>query len=201
MAISRLSKTRDWFKLDNSANLYPAIRGEQIPMVFRVTATLKEIVHADLLQQALDRVIERFPYYKVRLRAGFFWYYLERHDKRAYVRAEGGMPCESLPDSKSGGYLFRIMAYKRRVAVEFFHVLTDGSGGVTFLKTLIASYLELKGHQVSDWGDLINPEEDPDPEEFEDAYHRYHASSAPKPLRLKPAFQLPFPVRNIFRYS
>lgn len=201
MAIPRFSITRDWFKLDNSANLFPAISAKQVPMVFRVSATLKERIHAEVLQKALDKVIERFPYYKVRLRAGFFWYYLEHHEGRAYVRAEEATPCESLPDAKSGGFLFRVTAYKRRIAVEFFHVLTDGSGGAAFLKTLIAQYLELEGHDIPDWGDLINPTETPDPEEFEDAYHRYNASSAPKPVRLKPGFQLPFPVRNVFRYS
>ncbi len=197
----RTPSDREWFRLDNSANLYPAIRAHQIPMVFRAVATLKEPIHAEALQKALDRVIDRFPYYKVRLRAGFFWYFFERNDKRAFVRADDGTPCESLPDVKSSGYLFRVQAYKRRIAAEFFHALTDGSGGMAFLKTLIASYLELENHSVFEWGDLINPEEPPDPEEFEDAYHKYNPADAPKPVRLKPAFQLPFPVRNVFRYS
>jgi len=170
-------------------------------MVFRITATLKEVIHAEFLQKSLDRVIDRFPYYKVRLRAGFFWYFFERNENRVFVRAEADTPCESLPDEKSYGFLFRVQAYKSRIAVEFFHALTDGSGGLAFLKTLIASYLEMKGHEVTEWGDLINPEDEPDPEEFEDAYHRYNESGTPKPGRMKPAFQLPFPVRTIFRYS
>ena len=181
--------------------LYPAIRNEQIPMVFRITATLREIVNADLLQTALERVIERFPYFKVRLRAGFFWYYFERNNSEVRVRAETGTPCETLPDSESGGYLFRVQAYSRRIAVEFFHVLTDGAGGLAFLKTLIAAYLELKGNRIAEWGDLLNPEELPDPEEFEDAYHRYTDQAIPKSERLKRAFRLPFPLRTVFRYS
>ena len=141
LLFNRFDKAKEWFRLDNSANLYPAIRGEQLPMVFRVTATLKEVINANYLQAALDRTIDRFPYYKVRLRAGFFWYYFEGNSERALVQAETGTPCESLPDANSGGYLFRVQAYKRRITVEFFHALTDGAGGLAFLQTLVAAYL------------------------------------------------------------
>ena len=44
---------------------------------------------------------------------------------------------------------FRVLYYKRRISVEFFHVLTDGIGGMTFLKTLTAEYLRLKQIEVT----------------------------------------------------
>ena len=40
--------------------------------------------------------------------------------------------------------MFRVRIYGRRIAVEFFHALTDGTGGMCFLKTLTAEYLTLK---------------------------------------------------------
>jgi hypothetical protein len=170
-------------------------------MVFRISVTLKEIVQAETLQDALDKVLNRFPYYRVRLRAGFFWYYLERNEARSFVQAESETPCHGLPDAGSAGHLFRVQAYKRRISVEFFHALTDGTGGLNFLKTLTAAYLERKGSHITDWGELLNPEDCPNPEEFEDAYHRYNSHSAPKPPRLRPAFRLSYPLRSDFRYS
>ena len=39
---------------------------------------------------------------------------------------------------------FRVLVYKNRVAVEFFHALTDGTGALVFVKTLLAEYLSEK---------------------------------------------------------
>jgi hypothetical protein len=196
-----LDTTKGWFSLDNAANLYPAIHSERLPMVFRISAILKQRVHAGLLQQALDAVLPRFPYYQVRLRAGFFWYYLEENPARPLVRAEGASPCETLPDEDGNGYLFRVQAYKSRVSVEFSHIITDGTGGLIFFKTLLATYLERRGFPVGDWGELFNPADDPDPEEFEDAYSRYHTKPVPNPGRLNNAFTLPYPLRQRYRYT
>lgn len=38
----------------------------------------------------------------------------------------------------------RVIVYENRIAVEFFHSLTDGTGALIFLKTLTAEYLEQK---------------------------------------------------------
>lgn len=190
-----------WLRLDNSANLYPAIRSSHLPWVFRISATLKKRVHAGALQNALDTVIERFPYFKVRLRAGFFWYYLEQNPARLLVRAEGRYPCMPLPDEDGDGYLLRVTAREKRVAVEFFHALTDGSGALKFLQCLVTTYLESLGRRIDDWQTVLNPNEAPDPEESEDAFRRYLSDKVPKPARLSRAFRLPFPIREVFRYS
>jgi hypothetical protein len=39
---------------------------------------------------------------------------------------------------------FRVIVYHNRIAVEFFHSLTDGTGALIFLKNLVAEYLEQK---------------------------------------------------------
>lgn len=196
-----LDRTRGWFSLDNAANLYPAIHSERLPMVFRISANLKQRVHAGLLQQALLAIIPRFPYYKVRLRAGLFWYYLEDNPAPISARAENESPCDTLPDRDGNDYLFRVQAYKNRISVEFSHIITDGTGGMIFLKSLVATYLELKGCKINSWEGLFNPKEDPHPEEFEDAYCRYHNDQIPKPDRLSRAFRLPYPLRGHYKYT
>jgi hypothetical protein len=194
-------RKKNWFTLDNAAKLYPAIHSERLPMVFSVSATLTTTINADSLQDALDTVMPRFPYYKVRLRAGFFWYYLENNPARVVIRAETDTPCRVLPDYDGNGFLFRVQAYKRRIAVEFSHILTDGTGALTFLKSLIVEYLHLRGHPAEEMDGILRSTDDPDPEEFEDAYARFNTRVSPKPDRLKRAFRLPYPLKPVHRHT
>ncbi len=195
------SINNDWFSLDNAAKLYPAIHSQRLPMVFRVSAVLTSPVNVTRLQAALDRLILRFPYYKVRLRAGFFWYFLEENDATVTVRRENDFPCQVLPDYDGNGYLFRVQAYKRRVSVEFSHIITDGTGALIFLKSLLAEYFKQGGSKVEEWGGIISSSTEVDPEEYEDAYARYNSGTSPKPDRLTKAFRLPYPLTTIHRYT
>ena len=40
--------------------------------------------------------------------------------------------------------MFRVTYYKCRINLEVFHALTDGAGGITFLKELVYQYLRLR---------------------------------------------------------
>ena len=50
-----------WYRLDNAGKLYPAIRGSRRTTVFRLSADLTAPVHVGRLQDALDRLMPRFP--------------------------------------------------------------------------------------------------------------------------------------------
>ena len=72
------------------------------------------------------------------------------------------------------GFMFRVRYHENRIAVEIFHVLTDGTGGLCFLKTLVAEYLRLKyGAAIPRGSGLLDCDEPPRPEELEDAFLRY----------------------------
>jgi NRPS condensation-like uncharacterized protein len=77
---------------------------------------------------------------------------------------------------------FRVIAYENRLAVEFFHSLTDGTGGMIFLKTLLAEYLQQKYNIVVHAGQgVLGRLEEPSPEELEDSFLKYAgAVSAPR---------------------
>ena len=70
-------KTRDiWYELDNAANVFPSISGDDNTNVFRLACELTESVDGRVLQQALDIAIESFPYFQVVMRrdcSGFTW--------------------------------------------------------------------------------------------------------------------------------
>ena len=69
---------------------------------------------------------------------------------------------------------FRVLVYGSRIAVEFFHAVTDGTGGLIFLKTLVAEYLCQKYKiNIPAENGVLGRLEDPDPEELEDSFLRY----------------------------
>ena len=134
-----------WEKLDNTANLFPAIAGQNTTNVYRISVTLTEYIEVGLLQEALDRVLPRFDTFRVRLRKGIFWHYFETNSRPApLVRLESEYPCRYIEPYANNNYLFRITYYKCRINLEVFHVLADGMGGVNFLREITYQYLRLK---------------------------------------------------------
>lgn len=133
-----------WDKLDNTAHLFPVIAGESMSNVYRISVTLQEKVLPDRLQEALDKVLPWFDVFRVRLRRGFFWYYFEDNKKPApRVVEERTYPNQYIEANKNHNYLFRVSYYQNRINLEVFHVLTDGMGGINFLRELTYQYLRL----------------------------------------------------------
>ena len=142
-------RTIRWDKLDNTAHIFPVIAGESMTNVYRISVTLYEEIVPDILQQALDIVLPKFDVFNVRLRMGVFWYYFEENGKKApRVVEEGLFPCRQIQPNRNQSYLFRVTYYKRRINLEVFHVLTDGMGGVNFLRELTYQYLRLAHPQL-----------------------------------------------------
>ncbi len=133
-----------WMSLDNAAKIYPAAATSRWTNVFRLSATLNEPVDKDVLQSALDVTVRRFPSIAVRLRRGTFWYYLQEIAHAPRVMDEKPYPLSRMVFDDIRSCAFRVLVYKKRIAVEFFHALTDGNGGLVFLKTLVAEYLSEK---------------------------------------------------------
>ena len=71
-------RQRAWYKLDNAAKVFPGQDSSSWSNVFRLSATLTEKINPELLEEALRMVMPRFPTFDVRMRAGFFWHYLEK---------------------------------------------------------------------------------------------------------------------------
>lgn len=133
-----------WEKLDNTAHLFPVIAGEQMSNVYRISVSLTERIVPELLQKALDIVLPKFDGFNMRLRRGIFWHYFEENGKQApVVTEEAAYPCQFIRANKNSSYLFRVTYYKYRINLEVFHVLTDGMGGMNFLRELTYQYLRL----------------------------------------------------------
>lgn len=144
MAHKNSKKEIKWDKLDNTAHIFPVIAGESMSNVYRISVTLQEEIKQELLQEALERVLPWFEVFRVRIRYGVFWYYFETNQKPApEVKKEYRYPCRFISPNRNRNYLFRVNYYKNRINLEVFHVLTDGMGGITFLRELTYQYLRL----------------------------------------------------------
>ena len=163
-----------WMKLDNAAKIYPAAKRRNWNNFFRISATLTEPVDTAVLRSALDVTARRFPSIAVRLRRGVFWYYLEQIPHPPAIQEEKSCPLAHVPFHEVRQCAFRVLVYHNRFAVEFFHALTDGTGGLTFFKTLLAEYLSQKHGLTIPAGDgVLGRLEEPDAEELEDSFLRY----------------------------
>ncbi len=173
--MSRENKLR-WMRLDNAAKIYPAARNQDWTNMFRLSATLHEPVDVEILQSALDVTARRFPSIAARLRRGTFWYYLQQLEQAPTIRKESSYPLTKMSRKEARRCALRVLVYQNRIAVEFFHSLTDGSGGMVFLKTLVAEYLEQKyGVSVPAQDGVLGRLDEPSDEELEDSFTKYAA--------------------------
>ena len=175
----------DWYKLDLSAIVYPTLQRRDFSSVYRLSVVLKEDVDPQILQQALDRTLPRFPTYKAAIRKGLFWRYLEPNNRPGpFVQEDVKNPCQPMYFKANNRYLVRVYYYGKRIALEAHHSLGDGTGGMCVLQTMVATYLRLLGHDgIKDGGFVLDIHSEPDKEELEDAYMRY-ANAKVRPPRL-----------------
>ncbi len=184
-------RKKRWFKLDNAAKLYPAIARSKWSSIFRLSFLLEDAVNAQTLQTALNQTLPRFPALKVHIKRGFFWYYFEENDAPLIIMPDIGHPCMPFHFKGNNGYLLRVLYGEKRVSVEFFHALTDGTGGMVFLKTLLCQYLTLSGAHVSFDAGALRLSDAPRHAEFEDAFKRMPLPAVRASRRESPAWHLP----------
>lgn len=176
-----------WDRLDNTAHLFPVIAGESMSNVYRISVTLKELIQPELLQQALDMVLPKFDGFNLRLRQGVFWYYFEENGKPApRVREENAFPCRYIRQNQNHSYMFRVTYYKYRINLEVFHVLTDGMGGINFLKELTYQYLRLAHEELQEkLGDTLSSDTSLN---REDSFLKNYKKSSAKGYQTKKAY-------------
>lgn len=132
-----------WRKLDNSAKIFPLSAGRKYSTVFRISAVLKEKINPKILEKAVNIALEKYDLFKVKMKYGFFWYYLEENNKEPIIEEEKDYPCKYIEPSKNNDYLFKVTYFDTKINIDIFHVLTDGGSGVVFFREIIYTYLEL----------------------------------------------------------
>lgn len=137
-------KRVEWSRLDNASKIFPATCNEKDTKVFRIACELNEAVEPEVLQQALNVTIESFTLYRSVLRRGVFWYYFENSDIHPVVEIESNPACAPIYIREKRNLLFRVFYYRSRINLELFHALSDGTGALCFMQTLVYHYLLLR---------------------------------------------------------
>lgn len=133
-----------WRKLDNSAKIFPISTGKKYSTVFRLSAILKEKIDLDILKKATDLALKEFDFFKVNMKRGFFWYYLEQNTKNPIIEKENEYPCQYIDPKENNGYLFKVTYFENKINLDVYHVLTDGNTASVFFREIVYCYLELK---------------------------------------------------------
>ena len=163
-----------WVRLDNAAKIYPAARRRNWSNVYRQSVTLREEVDVEVLRSALTVTVKRFPSIAARLRRGAFWFYLQQVDCAPEIGEEYSYPLVYMNRGEMSRCALRVIVRGRRIAVEFFHALTDGTGALIFLKNLIAEYLEQRhGILIPTEHGILDRSSEPTEGELEDSFLKY----------------------------
>lgn len=186
-----MERKANWYKLDNAAKIVPSTAKGANTRVFRLTCELKEEVNKEILQSALDDTIEEFPFFNCVLHRGIFWYYLEDSYIKPIVVEESTPACLPLYIPGKKNLLYRVNYFKKRINLEMFHVLADGTGAFMFFKNLITRYLQIR-YNLSD---NIKPSDDFSLEEknvdaFTDNYSKQKGLKQLNEMRSVKAYQV-----------
>lgn len=179
-----------WYPLDTAAKVYPLSMGLKRMMMFRMSFYLKHPVEPLILQMALTYTVRRFPYFATTIKCGFFWHYIDSAMRRYAARPETKPPCAPMRLNAISSPTFRVVYFGNRVSVEFFHVLTDGSGAGVFLRTLLREYLRLLGTEVPLGEGMFSLSQAPDPHEWTDDFLIADKHPSPEGFGDKLALQL-----------
>ena len=136
-------KNLEWRRLDNSAKIFPISAGKKYSTVFRFSVLLKEEINPQILEKAVKIALEKYKSFKVRMKRGFFWYYLEYNTKEPIIEQEKDYPCKYIDPKTNHNYLFKVTYFDKKINIDIFHSLTDGNSGSVFFREIIYSYLEM----------------------------------------------------------
>lgn len=139
-------------KLDTTAIVHCALMNERVINNYRISVTVDHVVDKDILQRAVDKLVERFPMICCRIISDGRWYYSEKMD-RIIVKDDDFPILRSLNYKNVFEQAVNIICAENKIIFEAFHSVTDGSGAFVFLNALIAEYSDLvSGGEGIDWG-------------------------------------------------
>lgn len=140
-------KNKNYRKLDNIAKVF-SLHSKKNTNIFRYSIVLKENIDENILKKAVEETLNIFKCFKVKLANGFFWKYLKLNLKPVIIEQQNEVFNKRIDLKVNNEYLFKVTYYKNKINLDFFHVLTDGTGAVKFLTSIVSNYLNIK-HNIS----------------------------------------------------
>ncbi|MDO4546194.1 MAG: hypothetical protein Q4C25_08550 [Bacillota bacterium] len=182
----------NWTTLDHAAKLFIAGESKTETQVFRFSCEFDREIDPALLQEAVDHTMNAFPSFRVVIKKGFFWYYLEECDLSPMVLLETKKLCANMNCTRARKLLLEVTYFRKRVNLEVYHVLADGTGAMQFFTTMLSKYSSLA---------FGTPMQSPDidashTQRKDDSYERYYTGETRKRAKVLPACRI-----QGFKYS
>jgi len=178
-----------WYPIDNAGKIFPAVSRYSRSSVFRLSYYINELIDPNLLNKAVNEVLPRLEPFSVQLKSGLFWHYLSVNHKPFQVKEESSVVCKFEPWSTNNGYLFQVFYFKNKITLETFHSLSDGTGAMEFLKSIVFRYLQLKGHSMDHEGKILSQAPFTQNEVVDSFLYSYDKSNKKK-LKEEPAYHM-----------
>lgn len=172
-------KFSHWYKLDNAAKIFPGQNSSTWSNIFRLSMVLTHKIAPVLLERAVEQTLVRFPCFDVRMRRGFFWYYLEKNPHTAPpILPDIQNPCYRVRWNENNAFLFRVYYHENKISLDAYHVLCDAYGASRLLSTIVAQYLRLCGYNISPGESVLDLNQKATARELEDSFVRFANSKA-----------------------
>lgn len=168
-------KTQDeLYTLDCSATIYPYIGRKDLNQSFHMEADLDRDVDPERLRAVVRKLCERVPTMFVCLHKDALGYKLRHlHETDELVMPQPAVM--HLPFAMEDGEpLIRIFYRSNRVGVEVFHAVSDGSGVITLLKTILAEYYRSIGEDIPCTDGILSPLDPVKETETEDSFRTHY---------------------------
>lgn len=188
-----MKRSEKWSRLDNAAKIFPSTSRKTDTSVFRFYCELKEEVQKKELEDAVGQALKEFPNFRCAMRKGAFWYYLEETEASPQVTEESKPVCSQIYDGDNSALLFEVSYFGCRITLEIFHALSDGTGALQFLKTIVYYYLK-EVHKDAVDQDLVFMENDASySEKSDDGFSKYYQKKRGKAEECQGrAYKIPF---------
>lgn len=157
------------------------------PNMMGMAVTLTEPVDGKLLAEAVESVRERFPYFYVRPKVQKHDLVLVANELPVVVR-DIWAPTTMLSVATN----YHIMAWKyegKRLAVEILHIVTDGSGFIPYVKSVLFCYLSKKYGVKFDPKGFRLPGDQIPQSEIGNPFPQDKIDAVDAPFYVKPAFK------------
>jgi len=176
--------------LEDSAKIYLWTMTKKRMAIFRLSAYLKDEVIPELLQTAVNSTIKRFPSFITKVEKNAFDNYLTPSTHYIEIKKDNNQKIKPMEILDIKTQCLRILYFNNRISVDFFHSITDGAGGVEFLKVLIAEYLKLRGIDFETDDNIMDINELASPQEYENSFDNLPSTNGKYKLSDKKSIQL-----------
>ena len=183
-----MSKRNHWLKIDNAGKIFPAVSNDSRSSTFRLSMYINENVDKDLLEKVVNNLLPRFDTFNVKLKRGLFWNYLATNNNHFKVEEETSIIGQYKLKSTSL-FCFRVLYFEKRITLETFHSLSDGTGAMEFLKSIVYEYLKEKGYELENEGKIYS-EKIINPYEYNDAFTLNYDKNNRLSLKEETAYKL-----------